>query len=228
MRGLQLALLAGAALFIGTSAEAATTIVTFGDGTGGLSSGETLYANFNSGVPSYGGVTGSNYQVMSGNVSGQGADPAVGDQGDPYLSVGYNGQTGIATFDFTSQPGGGVSQIGLDYGSADAYNSFIIHLSDNTFETFTGQQVIDFGLADGNQQASNTNGRLTFKAGSGLTITGIDLTSTQAALEADNLGVIAAVPEPSTWGLMLFGFGAMGVSLRRRRRRGLPILAQAV
>ena len=31
-------------------------------------------------------------------------------------------------------------------------------------------------------------------------------------------GVAAAVPEPATWALMLFGFGAVGVSMRRRRR----------
>ena len=29
---------------------------------------------------------------------------------------------------------------------------------------------------------------------------------------------VAAVPEPATWAMMLIGFGAMGVSLRRRRR----------
>jgi len=33
----------------------------------------------------------------------------------------------------------------------------------------------------------------------------------------------AAVPEPATWGLMLLGFGGMGMVLRRRRR---PVLAQ--
>lgn len=30
--------------------------------------------------------------------------------------------------------------------------------------------------------------------------------------------VFAAVPEPGTWAMMLLGFGAMGVSLRHRRR----------
>lgn len=30
--------------------------------------------------------------------------------------------------------------------------------------------------------------------------------------------VNAAVPEPATWAMMLMGFGAMGVSMRRRRR----------
>src|SRR6476661_1716401 len=33
----------------------------------------------------------------------------------------------------------------------------------------------------------------------------------------------AAVPEPATWGLMLLGFGGIGMALRRRRR---PALAQ--
>ena len=30
---------------------------------------------------------------------------------------------------------------------------------------------------------------------------------------------VAAVPEPSTWSMMLLGFGGMGVALRRNRRR---------
>lgn len=34
---------------------------------------------------------------------------------------------------------------------------------------------------------------------------------------------VAAVPEPATWGLMLLGFGGIGLAMRRRRR---PALAQ--
>ena len=213
-------------MFAGTSAQAATTL-TFAGGTGGLSAGETLYANFNSGPSSYGTITaGSNYIVQTGS-NGQGADPAVGDQGDPYLSVGTPG-SGTVTFDFTGLQGGGALQLGLDYGSADTYNSFVLHLSNGATESYTGQQVIAVGIANGNQTANNTNGRLTFKTDPGIYIKSIDLTSSQAALESDNFGVISAVPEPSSWGLMLIGFGAMGVSLRRRRRRSLPVLAQAV
>ncbi len=34
----------------------------------------------------------------------------------------------------------------------------------------------------------------------------------------DNVS-IAAVPEPATWSMMLLGFGAIGVGLRRRKPR---------
>lgn len=36
-------------------------------------------------------------------------------------------------------------------------------------------------------------------------------------------GQIRAVPEPATWGLMLLGFGGIGMAMRRRRT---PVLAQ--
>jgi hypothetical protein len=37
---------------------------------------------------------------------------------------------------------------------------------------------------------------------------------------------VPAVPEPATWGMMLLGFGAIGASMRRKRKPiGLPQLA---
>jgi len=41
----------------------------------------------------------------------------------------------------------------------------------------------------------------------------------------DNISVNAAVPEPGTWAMMLVGFGAIGYSMRRRRK--LVTIAQA-
>lgn len=39
------------------------------------------------------------------------------------------------------------------------------------------------------------------------------------------LSVNGAVPEPSTWAMMLIGFGAMGFASRRRRRMSIPLVA---
>ena len=50
----------------------------------------------------------------------------------------------------------------------------------------------------------------TFNLSGGFTAGAATLTITRAA--------VAAVPEPQTWAMMLIGFGAMGVSLRRRRQ----------
>ena len=41
----------------------------------------------------------------------------------------------------------------------------------------------------------------------------------------DNVSVTAAVPEPATWGMMIVGFGAVGASLRSRRRSGAAVAA---
>ena len=37
-------------------------------------------------------------------------------------------------------------------------------------------------------------------------------------LQLDNITIGSAVPEPSTWAMMLMGFGAVGLAMRRRRR----------
>lgn len=200
-------LLLAATAFVGASAANAAATFTFNGGTGGLGAGETSFASFDGGAATNGGVTGTNFVIQSGtNTSG--ADPAVGNQGDPYLSV-LGG--GTANFVFT----GGISQLGLDYGSADAYNTFVLHFATGPDQTVTGTQIV--ASADGNQTQPRTNGRLTFFAGSGPAITGLTLTSSQNSLETDNYGVIGAVPEPSTWAMMLLGFGAAGVAMRRRK-----------
>jgi hypothetical protein len=41
--------------------------------------------------------------------------------------------------------------------------------------------------------------------------------------EAGTLSFFAAVPEPASWAMMLFGFAGIGLAMRRRRR---PVLAQ--
>lgn len=81
-----------------------------------------------------------------------------------------------------------------------------------------GSQRFSFGFLNGNPLAGeninfNSNVNSTYRidlAGGGQTIS--------AFAQLGEGGVRAAVPEPGTWGMMLVGFGAMGVALRRRRR----------
>jgi len=53
----------------------------------------------------------------------------------------------------------------------------------------------------------------------------IHLTNTDGWSNAVLYTPTAAVPEPATWAMMLLGFGAIGVSMRRRRRVPLAQLA---
>jgi len=214
----RLALCAATATLMTAGAANAQVVPTFADGVGALSPGEVAFATFNSG--DNGGVAGS-YLIQSGSNS-SGADPAVGDQGDPYLSV-LGGQS--ASFDFTGFAGGGLSQLGLDYGSADAYNTFILLLTGGGSMSFTGQDLINIGTANGDQASPRTNGRLTFNADPGVAITGLVLSSSSNSLETDNYGAIAAVPEPSTWATMLAGFAMIGFSIRKRQRGPLLQIA---
>lgn len=200
-----------AAVAMAPAANAAVTI-NFNGGTGGLSAGETSFATFSPG--STGGVVVSPTVVIQSGSNSIGADPAVGSTGDPYLSVLNGGST---SFTFA-----GLTSLGLDFGSADSFNSFIVSLADGTSQTFTGEDVVAVGSADGDQSSVRTNGRLTFNALTGPAITGLTLTSGGNSLEIDNIGIVGgAVPEPATWGMMLLGFGAVGVSLRNRKRRVL-------
>ena len=49
--------------------------------------------------------------------------------------------------------------------------------------------------------------------------------STGATGQGSAVGVPTAVPEPATWAMLLFGFGAVGFAIRRRRRTGIAQLA---
>lgn len=204
--------LASAALLVGglvaMASPAAAVTVVFNDGSGGLAPGETLIQDFNSGVS--GATNVSNAGIYASSQDGVAAEPATGDQGDPFFAV-LGG--GTADFNFANP----LNEFSFDYGSADTYNSLTVFFAGGGSQTFTGQQLIDSGVADGNQTAARTNGRLIVH-GDGQSFTGIRLSSSQNSLELDNIAG-SAVPEPATWAMMLFGFGAVGFGMRRRRNK---------
>jgi hypothetical protein len=79
----------------------------------------------------------------------------------------------------------------------------------------TGGVFVDF---------DNTPQNFTFNGGS-FSFSVNDLSVNAGDTAAQITGVIRAVPEPATWAMMLLGFGAIGMTMRRRRRPALAQLA---
>lgn len=160
-------------------------------------------------------TTGGRVQTGSNAV---GAQP-LGSTGN-YFTVGP--ATGSPP---TSTPGfidlstfAAIGQIQFLWGSVDDYNTLtVLDRMGNAIAgaSFTGLDVTN--PANGNQVLPGTNPVVT------LTITGADqanigglrLASTQQAFEVDNFRIVA-VPEPTTWALLILGFGAIGYTMRRR------------
>ena len=129
-----------------------------------------------------------------------------------YLAVaGSTGGGGTETIASASTLG----KFGLYWGSADLYNTLTFSLNGATVGTFNGSQL---GFAVNKFGNSNTSGYVSF-AGNYDTVT---LTTTQPNFEVDNIAV-GGVPEPSTWAMMLLGFGGLGALMYRRRAKIAPI-----
>ena len=76
--------------------------------------------------------------------------------------------------------------------------------------TIVGTQIFD--PANGNQTDPNTNPVVLLTFGDDIygQVTGLRFNATDDAFEFDNLAV--AVPEPTTWAMMIGGFGLLGAA----------------
>jgi hypothetical protein len=197
------------------TAQAATVIVTNG-GTATFAASKTSapgskVVTFDASTPAGVVVTLTGASIVTGSVSGQYAQP-FGSDGSKYLSV-FGGTS--ATIRDILAPG----YLGLSFylGSIDTYNSFqLLSKTGSVIQSFSGSAFL--GGPSGNQVLPNTNRLVTITRSSGdPLIGGIRILSSQNSAEVDNVRFISAVPEPSTWLMMILGVGIAGAALRRRQ-----------
>lgn len=177
------------------------------DVTSSYAPGYTLI-DFNNGIsPFVGGG------VRSGTVTDEYVAP-FGDE-TPYFSVGPS------TGSIASLTLSGINQLSFYWGSLDTYNTI-------TFEGL-GQSFSGTAFGGTNDPVSRPSRQVTFRfsASEAANLTGITIRSSTNAFELDNLIFGSAVPEPTTWAMLLVGFGLIGSALRRTRKSLAPALFAA-
>ncbi len=208
---LKLLALSGALLALPVAANAAILVSSSNYGLA-APAGPGVLIDFDSPLPAgFNPITGSGYGIFNGDAIGQAAAPADGptdasDDTTDYLGV-FNGSA-------TLLGNVGYSNVSLYWGSIDTYNALDLLDSGGVVFGTVNAALIGSG-GNGNQLAGNTNRRVDIS--STAPIFGLRFRSTQAAFEADNVKFFNAVPEPTTWAMMIVGFGFVGSAMRRRR-----------
>jgi hypothetical protein len=124
----------------------------------------------------------------------------------------------LTTLTFSIVGGFTAAEFNLENGDP---SSFTVSLTDSNNDTFS-------------QLLTKLNGSNIFDivAAPGVTLTSATFTTTGGGFnDFKQLRVITStsipdVPEPATWGLMLLGFGGMGMVMRRSRRSNSKMLRQ--
>jgi hypothetical protein len=203
-------LVAATGLMVSASAHAAVVVTVGGAAAGDGSNLVSLFApttyNFTTTVPVF---TGDPVLITAGSVSGQNAAPF--NDITNYASVGtlVTPASSVLTL-----PAGTIKYVGLYWGSIDTYNTIrITDSSGTTFVNAANYAVLD--PANGDQGLLGSAYVNIFDSNP---ITSITFTSSQKAFEFDNLTLAGAVPEPSTWAMMILGFLGVGFTAYRKKR----------
>jgi hypothetical protein len=187
------------------SASAAVTF-SFAPGAATPEPGYGIIDAFNTNV-GLSGVMGVDYLLDSAS-NGLGAQPETSPPPPiPYLSV-LGGHT--VSLNFAAITGDPVYSFEFDWGSVDTFNTLTIHSSAG--DTI----VVPPAPGNGSWTSSNTNGLFKVWGTAGETFSGITLSTTDNSFEVDSLAV--PVPEPASWAMLIIGFGAIGLAMRRRNQ----------
>ena len=142
--------------------------------------------------------------------------PKGGISGGTFLAAGpLAGQPALLTF---AAP---IAYLSFLWGSPDTYNIVTLVSSAQTY-TFTAQSL-GFAVTNGDQSISQY---AQFVASAGETIQSVSFSNSPAkdAFEVANF-TVTAVPEASTWAMMLVGFGMVASAARYRRRSTKTVYA---
>jgi hypothetical protein len=204
------------ALALAASADAGVAFYSFGTGAPSLQlitnfSGDTVGNAPTSLPPGYSWTLNSDPVQVLNTTSGIGAEPAIA--------------TGYGTGNYLSVEGGGsetlnipvtagVRDVSLYVGSLDTYNALIFTLANGAQASYSGTDLGGYsGASNGDQTAANTNGVFNFSftqpIKSILFQTGSD--------SFEIASISAAVPEPTTWAMLILGVAMIGCAARRRR-----------
>ncbi|MES2289973.1 MAG: PEPxxWA-CTERM sorting domain-containing protein [Pseudomonadota bacterium] len=207
-----------AALMAASSANAAL-IITYDDGAAALPTGLSIIENFDSyanGAALPGGTGAFAYTSTQPNIA---ARPNFNSTGGFGAVLGTAGSTW--TINFAAK-----NAFSFDLGSLDTFNVLTLLYADGTSQILNGAQIALGATADGNQVLASSNGRVIYRVTDATPlIVGARFQSTGYSFEFDNLATGNIVPEPSTWAMMVLGFGIVGRAMRRRRKNAIASFA---
>ena len=192
---------------IALAAAGAANAVTVASSTNGPDAGplpgQSIVADFESATPNLTGV----FTIAQGSNPGQYAAP-LGDTSHYLAVLGGNSATLTLTQSYQN--------LGFYWGSVDPYNTVtFLNAANQNVGTFTGADIP--GAPDnGSQGDALNNRRVNFNFGTD-SVHSITFSSAQNAFELDNIAAGGAVPEPTTWAMLMLGMGMVGASIRRRR-----------
>lgn len=197
--------------FLSAGSAHALVITTEAGGVTTTSVSGATVEDFNDGTCGTYNTCSGDFQIVSGSVSGQYAQPA--NTTSDFLSVPASGSSGTAMLTL----GTAANYFGLYWGSIDGYNTLSFLLGGTEIASFTGTEIAPFipGVANGNQVSYDSNRYFNFFFGN-QQFDAVKLDSQGYAFETDN-HAFANVPEPGT--LALLALGLTGLVVARRRKQ---------